>query len=58
MYLLSLRLPPSPWVVTTVSGVAQYAVPSVSTQSVTPRFFGLAACWRASAAAEPAGPSV
>jgi hypothetical protein len=33
-------------------------VPSVSTQSVTPRTFGLAACRFAIACAEPGGPSV
>src|ERR1700736_4616739 len=37
MYLLSLRLAPSPWVGTSVSATAQYTVPSVSTHTVTPR---------------------
>src|ERR1700736_1896814 len=55
MYLLSLRLPPSPWVGTRVSGTAQYTVPSVSTHTVTPRPVGFLAC---SAEPPPAGPSV
>src|SRR6476619_2138366 len=58
MYLLSLRLAPSPWVVTIVSGTAQYTVPSVSTQTVTPRRVGFLACASAPPRADPAGPSV
>src|SRR6516165_4960075 len=58
MYLLSLRLAPSPWVVTMVSGTAQYTVPSVSTQTVTPRRVGFFDCSSAPRRAEPAGPSV
>src|SRR5260370_13136988 len=58
MYLLSLRLAPSPWVGIRVSGTAQYTVPSVSTQIVTPRRVGFLACACAPARAEPAGPSV
>src|SRR5260370_234646 len=58
MYLLSLRLPPSPWVGTRFSATAQYTVPSASTQPVTPRRVGLFACSCAPPRAEPAGPSV
>src|SRR6266436_5622922 len=58
MYLLSLRLAPSPWVGTRFSGTAQYTVPSVSTQTVTPRHVGFLACACAPDRAEPAGPSV
>src|SRR6478752_3267455 len=58
MYLLSLRLAPSPWVGTRSSGTAQYTVPSVSTQTVTPRRVGFLACAWAPPRAEPAGPSV
>src|SRR5882724_1923959 len=58
MYLLSLRLAPSPWVGTRFSGTAQYTVPSVSTQTVTPRRVGFFACCCAPDRAEPAGPSV
>src|SRR5213076_1674725 len=58
MYLLSLRLAPSPWVGTRFSGTAQYTVPSVSTQTVTPRRVGFLACACAPDRAEPAGPSV
>src|SRR4051794_3811608 len=58
MYLLSLRLAPSPWVGTRCSGTAQYTVPSVSTQTVTPRRVGFLACCCAPPRAEPAGPSV
>src|SRR5580692_4523885 len=58
MYLLSLRLAPSPWVGTSVSGTAQYTVPSVSTQTVTPRRVGFFDCSDAPPRAEPAGPSV
>src|SRR6266851_10266020 len=58
MYLLSLRLAPSPWVGTRCSGTAQYTVPSVSTQTVTPRRVGFLACACAPDRAEPAGPSV
>src|SRR6516164_7846821 len=58
MYLLSLRLAPSPWTVTMVSGTAQYTVPSVSTQTMTPRRVGFFACASAPPRAEPAGPSV
>src|SRR5258706_11254143 len=58
MYLLSLRLAPSPWVGTRFSGTAQYTVPSVSTQTVTPRRVGFLACSWAPPRAEPAGPSV
>src|SRR3981189_2104342 len=58
MYLLSLRLAPSPWVGTRFSGTAQYTVPSVSTQTVTPRRVGFFACAIAPVRAEPAGPSV
>src|SRR3981081_2770392 len=58
MYLLSLRLAPSPWVGTRFSGTDQYTVPSVSTQTVTPRRVGFFACSCAPPRAEPAGPSV
>src|SRR6266436_4263351 len=58
MYLLSLRLAPSPCVGTRLSGTAQYTVPSVSTQTVTPRRVGFLACSWAPPRAEPAGPSV
>src|SRR5882672_7114886 len=58
MYLLSLRLAPSPWVGTRFSGTAQNTVPSVSTQTVTPRRVGFLTCSRAPPRAEPAGPSV
>src|ERR1700682_5692114 len=58
MYLLSRRLAPSPWVGTRFSGTAQYTVPSVSTQTVTPRRVGFLACASAPDRAEPAGPSV
>src|SRR3982074_923322 len=58
MYLLSLRLAPSPWVGIQFSGTAQYTVPSVSTQTVTPRRVGFLACSAAPPRAEPAGPSV
>src|SRR6478735_12600588 len=58
MYLLSLRLAPSPWVGTRFSATAQYTVPSVSTQTVTPRRVGFLACAAAPARADPAGPSV
>src|SRR5260370_2980014 len=58
MYLLSLRLAPSPWVGTRFSGTAQYTLPSVSTQTVTPRRVGFLACASAPDRAEPAGPSV
>src|SRR5260221_12176831 len=58
MYLLSLRLAPSPWVGTRSSATAQYTVPSVSTQTVTPRRVGFFACCCAPPRAEPAGPSV
>src|SRR5258705_2365973 len=58
MYLLSSRLAPSPWVGTRFSGTAQYTVPSVSTQTVTPRRVGFLACSWAPPRAEPAGPSV
>src|SRR4030088_2620274 len=58
MYLLSLRLAPSPWVGTRFSGTDQYTVPSVSTQTVTPRRVGFFACSWAPPRAEPAGPSV
>src|SRR6476659_4179617 len=58
MYLLSLRLAPSPCVGTRSSGTAQYTVPSVSTQTVTPRRVGFLACAWAPPRAEPAGPSV
>src|SRR5216684_8173568 len=58
MYLWSLRLAPSPWVGTRFSGTAQYTVPSVSTQTVTPRRVGFLACACAPNRAEPAGPSV
>src|ERR1700738_2600988 len=58
MYLLSLRLPPSPWVGTRSSATAQYTVPSVSTQTVTPRRVGFLDCSVAPPRAEPAGPSV
>src|ERR1700760_481255 len=58
MYLLSLRLAPSPWVGTRFSGTAQYTVPSVSTQTVTPRRVGFFACASAPVRADPAGPSV
>src|SRR6185436_14665289 len=58
IYLLSLRLAPSPWVGTRCSATAQYTVPSVSTQTMTPRRVGFFACACAPARAEPAGPSV
>src|ERR1700712_999361 len=58
MYLLSLRLAPSPWVGTRFSATAQYTVPSVSTHTVTPRRVGFFACSVAPPRAEPAGPSV
>src|ERR1700681_2388012 len=58
MYLLSLRLAPSPWVGTRFSGTAQYTVPSVSTQTVTPRGVGFLAGAAAPDRAEPGGPSV
>src|SRR5882757_2299970 len=58
MYLLSLRLPPSPWVGTRWSATAQYTVPSVSTQTMTPRRVGFLDCACAPPRAEPAGPSV
>src|ERR1700692_236760 len=57
MYLLSLRLAPSPWVGTRFSATAQYTVPSVSTQTVTPRRVGFLNCTSAPPRAEPAGPS-
>src|ERR1700742_3102285 len=58
MYLLSLRSPPSVWVGTRLSGTAQYTVPSVSTQTMTPRRVGFFDCACAPPRAEPAGPSV
>ena len=58
MYLLSLRLAPSPWVGIASSGTAQYTVPSVSTQTVTPRRAGFFACCIAPYFADPAPPSV
>src|SRR5438105_477928 len=58
MYLLSLRLPPSPWVGTRCSATAQYTVPSVSTQTMTPRRVGFLNCASAPPRAEPVGPSV
>src|ERR1700710_682825 len=58
MYLLSLRLAPSPWVGTRCSATAQYTVPSVSTQTITPRRVGLLDCSCAPPRADPAGPSV
>jgi hypothetical protein len=58
IYLLSLRLAPSVWVGTSVSLTAQYTVPSVSTQTMTPRRVGFFACSCAPPRAEPAGPSV
>src|SRR5471030_1662617 len=58
MYLLSLRSAPSVWVGTRFSGTAQYTVPSVSTQTVTPRRVGFLDCSSAPPRAEPAGPSV
>src|SRR5213078_5349 len=58
MYLLSLRLAPSPWVGTRCSATAQYTVPSVSTQTMTPRRVGFLFCSSAPPRAEPAGPSV
>src|SRR6266436_4413254 len=58
MYLLSLRLPPSPWVGIKCSATAQYTVPSVSTQTMTPRRVGFLNCSAAPPRAEPAGPSV
>src|SRR5436853_6062546 len=58
MYLLSLRLPPSPWVGTRFSLTAQYTVPSVSTQTMTPRRVGFLNCSCAPPRAEPVGPSV
>src|SRR5580693_5802570 len=58
MYLLSLRSAPSVWVGIRFSGTAQYTVPSVSTQTVTPRRVGFFACSCAPPRAEPAGPSV
>ena len=39
-------------------GTAQYTVPSVSTQTMTPRRAGFFACSSAPPRAEPAGPSV
>ena len=41
-----------------VSATAQYTVPSVSTQTMTPRRVGFFACSSAPPRAEPAGPSV
>src|SRR5712672_4761256 len=58
MYLLSLRLAPSPCVGIASSGTAQYTVPSVSTHTVTPRRVGFFDCACAPDRAEPAGPSV
>src|ERR1700709_342670 len=58
MYLLSLRSAPSVWVGIRFSGTAQYTVPSVSTQTVTPRRVGFFDCACAPPRAEPAGPSV
>src|SRR3981189_3369745 len=58
MYLLSVRWAPSPWVGIRFSGTAQNTVPSVSTQTVTPRRVGFFACSCAPPRAEPAGPSV
>src|SRR6478736_4644271 len=58
MYLSSLRLPPSPWVGTRCSATAQYTVPSVSTQTMTPRRVGFLNCACAPPRADPAGPSV
>src|ERR1700761_3227496 len=58
MYLLSLRLAPSPWVGIASSGTAQYTVPSVSTHTVTPRRVGFFACCIAPYFADPAPPSV
>src|SRR5215207_116502 len=58
IYLLSLRLAPSPWVGTRCSDTAQYTVPSVSTQTMTPRRVGFFDCACAPPRAEPAGPSV
>src|ERR1700736_6577721 len=58
MYLLSLRVAPSPWVGTRCSATPQYTVPSVSPHTVTPRRVGFLACASAPPRAEPAGPSV
>src|SRR6201999_3923851 len=58
MYLLSLRSAPSVWVGTRFSATAQYTVPSVSTQTITPRRVGFFDCSCAPPRAEPAGPSV
>src|SRR5260370_19516478 len=58
MYVLSLRLAPSPWVGTRCSPTAQYTVPSVPRQTATPRRVGFLACASAPPRAEPAGPSV
>src|SRR5271167_1138248 len=58
MYLLSLRSAPSVWVGTRFSATAQYTVPSVSTQTMTPRRVGFLNCSCAPPRAEPAGPSV
>src|SRR5271155_928711 len=58
MYLLSLRSAPSVWVGTRLSATAQYTVPSVSTQTMTPRRVGFLNCSAAPPRAEPAGPSV
>src|ERR1035438_5748656 len=58
MNLLSLRSAPSVWVGTRLSATAQYTVPSVSTQTMTPRRVGFLNCSEAPPRAEPAGPSV
>src|SRR5260370_31930324 len=58
MYLVSLRLAPSPGVGTRSSATDQYTVPSVSTQTVTPRRVGFLDCSSDPPRAEPAGPSV
>src|SRR5258707_3375513 len=58
MYLLSLRLAPSPWVGSRCPPTDKYTVPSVSSQTVTPRRVGFLACASAPPRAEPAGPSV
>src|ERR1700749_2853019 len=58
MYLLSLRSAPSVWVGTRLSATAQYTVPSVSTQTMTPRRAGFFDCASAPPRADPAGPSV
>src|SRR3979490_1362099 len=55
MYLLSLRLAPSPWVGTRFSGTAQETVPSVSTQTVTPRPVDFFQVWALDGS--PPGPS-